>query len=245
VLLALLVGSIGGPLGGLAAAISGTTILDRVPSRTRGAVLAFSGGFILAVSFLALLVRGIEATEGWELAIVLAGLALGGGLRSLATKVIGAPHGQHGEAAYRRKQARKIALSLAVVNLLEGIPVGVGFAVGLQLGFLIGFIMIFENFTEGLSISTELAQGRQGALKMFLLTTAPTLTLGIGGAIGAYLGGISPILQAGLFGAAAGVMLYVVIDDIVYDAHRLGRGMITGLPLLAGVILGAVFSALG
>lgn len=69
------------------------------------------------------------------------------------------------------------------------------------------------------------------------MTTAPAVTLGIGGAIGAYLGGLSPLVLTALLGAGAGIMFYVVIDDI-YDAHRLGPGPISTSPFIGGIMAG-------
>lgn len=157
ILWSLAVGSLGGPLGGLAAGLLATTWLQSVSDRTRAAMLSSAAGFILAVAFL---------------------------------ELVGRARGKSGDSdqtAYSGAQARKIAWSLVVVNIVEGVTLGIGFAVGQRLGLLLAAEMIFENFVEGMSVWTELAGGGHAKRKVYWMTTAPTVTLGIGGAIGAYL----------------------------------------------------------
>lgn len=143
--------------------------------------------------------------------------------------------------------ARRIAVSLAVANLLEGTPVGIGFAVSPRLGLLIGGIMVVDSFAEALAVSTELAQRRRepGFWHSLLLSSGPTATLGVGALIGAAAGGLPRPALAALLGAAGGVLLYAVMDDIVFDAHKLAPGAVSTLPLLAGVMAGVALGALG
>lgn len=263
IILALLIGSVGGPLGGLAAAGAGLTFLRSASNGFRGALLAFAGGVILTVAFLELMRRGLEQGKDWvTFALVIGGLVTGAGIRGLLTRLAGSlgddqsegddqskddnqSDEQSGDKGYAQGQARGIAISLAAVNLLEGVPVGIGFVAGNSLGFIIGAIMIFENFTEGLTISTELSESDASTGRVLFMTTVPTVTLGLGAVAGVFLGGLSPLVMAALLGAAAGIMLYVVADDIVYDAHQLGPGAITTLPLLLGVVVAAVLVRVG
>lgn len=242
VLWSFLVGSLGGPLGGIAAGVLATTWLRRVSDRTRGGMLSFAAGFILAVAFLELVARALKEARGWEVAMVLVGVAAGAAVRGVVSHLFEAggekSNSDGDQTAYGGGQARKIAWSLAVVNVVEGMTLGIGFAVGQRLGLLLAAVMIFENFMEGISVGTELARGKHRKRQVYWLTTAPTLTLGIGGALGAYLGGLSPLALTALLGAGAGIMFYVVVDDVVYDAHRLGPGAVTTLPFIVGVMAG-------
>lgn len=244
VLAAFLAGVVGGPLGGFGAAIVGATLLHRVGRSARGGVLAFSGGFILAVAFLELIARGIASQTGWAAALVPSGFVVGAGLRAAVARLFSDKQNEDGtqEAGYRRTQARKLALTLAAENTLEGLSVGVAFAFDLTFGLVIAAIMSFDTFAEGLAVSTELAQGEPNKRRMFWLTVAPTPLLGVGAAIGAFLGELSPLVEAGVFGMAAGIMIHAVVDDIIYDATHLGRGAAISLPLVAGVALGTVTS---
>ena len=240
VLWAFLVGSLGGPLGGLVAGVFATTWLPRIGDRARGGMLSFAAGFILAVAFLELVSRGLKEAQGWEAGMVLVGVAAGAGMRGLVARLFesGGQSSDRDQTAYGGGQARQIAWSLAVVNVVEGMTLGIGFAVGQRLGLLLAAVMIFENLMEGMSVGTELARGHHRKSKVYWMTTAPTVTLGLGGALGAYLGGLSPLALTALLGAGAGIMFYVVIDDVVYDAHRLGPGAVSTLPFIAGIMVG-------
>lgn len=245
ILLAFLAGIVGGPLGGLGAAIVGVTVLGRVAQSIRGAVLAFAGGFILAVAFLELIARALETSEGWVTALVPIGLVIGIAIRALMVKFVAGSDPSNGDAAqYRRGQASKLSATLTAENLLEGLTIGVAFDADLALGVLIAALMTLDTFAEGLSVSSELAEGEHEAGTIFWLTIAPTPLLGVGAALGAFLGGLSPLMLAALFGAGAGIMLHAVFDDIVADAHALGSGPIVSLPLLVGITLAIVVAEL-
>lgn len=269
ILASAIVGFVIGPIGGAVATILGVTVLRGARDAVRSAALAFAGGFILAAAFMEFVRRGIETNGsiGLSVAVTLGGLAAGAVVRGLVSRWVGdgepeddnegdsgqrgrEPKGQDQHAgggdSQPASQARQIAVSLAVVNLLEGLPVGVAFAVGQRLGLLIGGIMVFENFTEALSVVTELSRqgSKWGAWRMMLLSAGPTATLGIGAIAGALAGALTPLALAGLLGAGAGIMLYAVVDDIMLDAHRLGPGAISTYPLLLGVVVAVALSAL-
>ncbi len=162
ILISFLVGTIGGALGGLLAAIAGATIMYSASRQFRAAILSFSAGFILSTAFLEMLTRALKSLSGWEIAAVVGGVLVGAAIRATATFITGhylTGDLQKGEAGYRHAEARKIAYSLVIVNVVEGLTIGIAFVVGRGLGVLISFIMIFENFAEGISVSAELAQG--------------------------------------------------------------------------------------
>lgn len=309
-----IVGTVIGPLGGLAAGIVGATVLRHISKHLLAQVFAWTGGFIITASYLEMFHEAIQRAHGWQILVVLAGVAVGAALHEGMQRITGitGPHdhaergakldrspadegvrwGGHtatGEAAAeprtarggedrtpdagaqeqpsgvdggpdgdhrgqllgggnRRvgpKQAREIALSLTLVNFIEGLPIGAAFDIGASVGALVGALMVFENFPEGLAVASNLALDKRDLPRMLLYTTAPVLTLGFGGALAAWLGGLSPILLNGFLGAGGGIMVHMVVGDILEDIHDLHGRDIPTLPFFIGVLMGTLFTALG
>ncbi|HET7321413.1 MAG TPA: hypothetical protein VFI96_02890, partial [Longimicrobiaceae bacterium] len=226
VLYSLLVGSVGGPFGGIAAAVAGVTFLPKSSDRTKAEILSFAGGFILASAFIEMVDEALDRsrTEAWWVsALVLVALVVGAAVHSAVQRAHGSGSGADvtSDPDAARRQAREIAVSLTVINAIEGLPIGAAFAVSERLGLLIGFLNILENATEGITIASDLAEQHPSFWRLAWLTTGPTVTLGLGAALAAWLGGISPILLVAFLAAGAGIMLHMSSGDILGDARAL------------------------
>jgi ZIP family zinc transporter len=249
ILFSLLVGSVGGPFGGIAAAVAGVTFLPKSSDRAKAEILAFAGGFILASAFIEMLGESLRRSEKgpwWAAALVLGGVVAGAAVHAGVQHIWGSDGGGVGsDPDAERRQAREISLSLTVINFIEGLPIGAAFAVSERLGLLIGFLNILENATEGITIASDLAGLRPGFPRLAWLTTAPTVTLGLGAALAAWLGGISPILLVAFLSAGAGIMLHMSTGDILGDARNLNRHRMPTAGFFAGVLCSILFMQLG
>ncbi|XP_054008509.1 zinc transporter ZIP11 isoform X3 [Hylaeus anthracinus] len=130
----------------------------------------------------------------------------------------------------KNNQWRRVLLlvvAITVHNIPEGLAVGVGFAAvgssesatfenARNLAIGIGI----QNFPEGLAVSLPLQAAGIGTLKSFFYGQLSGMVEPLAGVIGA--AGVSlaePALPYAL-AFAAGAMIYVVIDDIIPEAHQ-------------------------
>ncbi|XP_066594960.1 zinc transporter ZIP11 isoform X1 [Prorops nasuta] len=147
----------------------------------------------------------------------------------------------------KNNQWRRILLlviAITVHNIPEGLAVGVGFgAVGSSasatfenarnLAIGIGI----QNFPEGLAVSLPLQAAGISTLKSFWygqLSGMVEPLAGILGAAGVTLA--APALPYAL-AFAAGAMIYVVIDDIIPEAHQSGNGKLASWSAIVGFLV--------
>ncbi|RLU23022.1 hypothetical protein DMN91_005300 [Ooceraea biroi] len=147
----------------------------------------------------------------------------------------------------KNNQWRRILLlvvAITVHNIPEGLAVGVGFgAVGSSssatfenarnLAIGIGI----QNFPEGLAVSLPLQAAGLSTLKSFWYGQLSGMVEPIAGVLGA--AGVTlaaPVLPYAL-AFAAGAMIYVVIDDIIPEAHQSGNGKLASWAAIVGFLV--------
>ncbi|XP_017798822.1 PREDICTED: zinc transporter ZIP11 isoform X3 [Habropoda laboriosa] len=137
-----------------------------------------------------------------------------------------------------------LVVAITVHNIPEGLAVGVGFgAVGSSasatfenarnLAIGIGI----QNFPEGLAVSLPLQAAGLSTLKSFWYGQLSGMVEPVAGVLGA--AGITlaePALPYAL-AFAAGAMIYVVIDDIIPEAHQSGNGKLASWAAIVGFLV--------
>ncbi|XP_043252450.1 zinc transporter ZIP11 isoform X2 [Colletes gigas] len=136
-----------------------------------------------------------------------------------------------------------LIVAITVHNIPEGLAVGVGFAAvgssasatfenARNLAFGIGI----QNFPEGLAVSLPLQAAGISSLKSFWYGQLSGMVEPIAGVLGA--AGVTfaePALPYAL-AFAAGAMIYVVIDDIVPEAHQSENGKLASGAAIVGFL---------
>mmetsp|Transcript_62302 Transcript_62302/g.171304 ORF Transcript_62302/g.171304 Transcript_62302/m.171304 type:complete len:361 (-) Transcript_62302:504-1586(-) len=158
--------------------------------------------------------RGKSAKKGGH------GATAGGG---------GAAAGENDRDAWRRVMLLVIAIT--VHNFPEGLAVGVGFgSIGAEGGTSLGGARSLalgiglQNFPEGLAVSMPLRREGMSYWQSFFWGQVSGMVEPIGGLLGAYaVSYAQPILPYAL-SFAAGAMIYVVVDQLVPEAHSSGSG---------------------
>eukprot|EP00808_Paulinella_micropora_P024356 g60068.t1 len=139
-----------------------------------------------------------------------------------------------------------LVLAITVHNLPEGLAVGVGFgAVGagyagasFEAARTLTIGIGLQNFPEGLAVSLPLMRLGFSPWQSFFYGQLSGMVEPVAGFLGAFLVGMaSPILPWAL-GFAAGAMIFVVVDDIIPEAH-LGRDKnpVASLGVMLGFII--------
>jgi ZIP family zinc transporter len=214
-------------------------------------MMGFAAGVMIAASFFSLLLPAMEmASESASVPTwlpVVSGFLLGGLFIGLIDKII--PHLHIGfpssEAEGLPTQLhRSILLVLAITlhNIPEGLAVGVSFgslaydlpgaelAGAIALGLGIGI----QNFPEGTSVSMPLRREGFSKLKSFNYGQLSGIVEPIAGVIGASaVLLVKPILPYAL-AFAAGAMIYVVVEELIPEAHLKGNTDIATMGAMGG-----------
>ena len=207
--------------------------------RFQRAALGFAAGVMTAASVWSLLLPAMERAEAAGLpawlpaaAGMLAGVgflaALDGCLLSLR---------RPGDET--RRQNTLLMTAITLHNMPEGMAVGLAFALAGQGEGMAGAMALaagigIQNFPEGAAVALPLRQGGRSRLQAF---TGGALS----GAVEPVFGALTVLVAAGaeplmpwLLSFAAGAMLYVVVEELVPQAHsRMGTcGFVTGFLIM-------------
>ncbi|KAH0546076.1 hypothetical protein KQX54_006326 [Cotesia glomerata] len=94
-----------------------------------------------------------------------------------------------------------------------------------------------QNFPEGLAVSLPLQAAGFSTLKSFWYGQLSGMVEPIAGVLGAACVSLaSPVLPYAL-AFAAGAMIYVVVDDIIPEAHQSGNGTLASWGAMVGFLI--------
>ena len=196
--------------------------------------LGFASGVMVAASVWSLLIPSIEgAGEAYgDFAILPAviGFLLGGAFLVLLDKAV--PHfhkgtnKEEGPKTHLNKPA-KLFLAVTIHNVPEGLAVGFAFGAAASAGEYSAFIsalglaigMAIQNFPEGAAVSLPLKEATGSRMKAFLYGAGSGAVEPVFAVVGYFLAANLAAAQPWLLAFAAGAMIYVVVEDLIPDAH--------------------------
>jgi len=134
------------------------------------------------------------------------------------------------------------ALAIAIHNFPEGLATFLAALENPSLGLAIAVAIALHNIPEGISVSVPIyyATGSRGKAFVYSMLS------GLAEPAGAMLGYLvlrpflSPALMGGLFGAVAGIMVYISLDELLPTARSYGKGHDSLYGLLAGMVVMAL-----
>ena len=191
-------------------------------------MLGFAAGVMTAASVWSLLLPAIEQSAdfgvpGWLPAA--AGLLLGVGFLSALDAVL--PHLRRAkDMDLTRRQSTLLMAAITLHNVPEGMAVGLSFALAAQQGgaklsaaLALAVGIGLQNFPEGAAISLPLRQEGYSRATSFLLgTLSGSVEPLFGMLVVLAASGVRPLMPW-LLSFAAGAMLYVVVEELVPQAH--------------------------
>lgn len=214
--------------------------------------LGFAGGVMIAASMWSLLIPAIEQAEadgqaswipstgGFLLGVLLL-LALDGTLKRVERR----------RAAERRMSDEKrrnamLILAITIHNIPEGMAVGLAFAMaaanpsdpGLFTGAAALALGIgIQNYPEGAAVALPLRQGGMKPGKAFVLGSLSALVEPVFGVLAAALAGLVSPIMPWLLSFAAGTMIYVVVEELIPEAHMGEKDNIGTLGFVVGFLI--------
>ena len=139
-----------------------------------------------------------------------------------------------------------MAVGIAVHNVPEGLAIGAGLMENRHLGLSLAATMFLHDIPEGLGIGLPLRIRGESFWKAALIALLAGLPTGAGALAGALAGSVSDSVTAACLSSAGGAMLYLVLAEMMPEAHRMMKGTSAKLSGVLGVIFGIVISvALG
>ena len=213
--------------------------------------LGFAAGVMIAAAVWSLLIPAIDQAEaagllGWVPAA--GGFLLGVGfliaMDSLLPHLhIGAKQPEGLSAPWKRTTLLFTAVTLH--NIPEGMAVGLSFALAAQhndpalyagaMALAVG--MGIQNFPEGAAIALPLRQEGVGRTRAFLWGSLSGLVEPVFGLLTVLLAGSIQPLMPWLLSFAAGAMLYVVVEELIPEAHLGEHSNVGTLGVMGGFLV--------
>jgi ZIP family zinc transporter len=226
----------------------------RIHQRVLDAMLGFAAGVMIAASFWSLLAPAIELAErtsslpAWVpglLGCLRGGLFLVGIDKSLPHLHPGMKLNQAEGISTSWRRSVLLVLAITLHNIPEGLAVGVAFgavahgipeaSLGAAVALAIGIGL--QNFPEGTAVSVPLRREGMKRRKAFFYGQLSGIVEPLAGVIGAMaVLSMQAILPYAL-SFAAGAMIFVVIEELIPEAHQAGHADLVGIATLGGFAL--------
>ena len=253
--------------GGTAAAATAAGTLPVLMSqqfskRTYDCFLGFGAGVMLGATSFSLIVPALAAAIAGGAgklaasALVGAGILAGTALILLLDRLVSNDPAQLARisgggvgagADHSLRRAWLFVAAVALHNLPEGLAIGVAYAgPDLDKAHSLATGISIQDVPEGLVVALALRSAGYGRLASVGFGMASGIIEPIAAAFGVALVGIAAgMLPLGL-AAAAGAMLFVIVNDVIPESHRSGNGMSASAALVAGFIVMTILdTALG
>lgn len=215
------------------------------------ALTGFAAGVMVAASIWSLLIPAMDQAEGMgKLAFVpaAAGFWLGILFLLLLDHIVPHLHMNCDQAEGPCTQLKKttmLVLAVTLHNIPEGMAVGLSFALAAQhsdssslsaaLALALGIGI--QNFPEGAAISLPLRQEGLSPGRSFLYGAASGVVEPVFGLLVVLAAGAIQPLMPWLLSFAAGAMLYVVVEELIPEAHLGEHSNIGTLGVMAGFLI--------
>ena len=220
------------------------------PRRLMDAMMGFAAGVMVAASCWSLLTPAMESGGVFAATV---GLVLGGGFFYLADQLLPHLHAEFPDEATSEgprvswRQPALLMLAMTLHNFPEGMAVGVAFG-GSELGaataLAIGIGL--QNIPEGLAIALPLRRAGMSPGRAFFWGQLSAVVEPVAGVVGAVLVLASSAFLPYAMAAAAGAMLYVVVEELIPETVRSGSIDIATLGFIGGfAVMMALDNALG
>jgi ZIP family zinc transporter len=220
------------------------------PRRLMDAMMGFAAGVMVAASCWSLLVPAIDRGGVMSASV---GLLLGAALLYAADQLLPHLHGEFPDEATAEgprvawQRSALLMLAMTLHNFPEGMAVGVTFGAG-ELGsataLAIGIGL--QNVPEGLAIALPLRSGGMSRGMAFFWGQLSAIVEPAAGVLGAVLVLASSAFLPYGMAAAAGAMLYVVVEELIPETVRNGTPDVATLGFIAGfTVMMALDNALG
>lgn len=224
----------------------------KIGEGTQRIFLGFAAGVMIAASVWSLLIPAIEEAEaaggiGWIPAAggFVLGVAFLMGLDYLLPHLhldSGRPEG----LPSTWKKSTLLMLAVTLHNIPEGMAVGLSFALaaqhggqaaGLTAALALAIGMGIQNFPEGAAIALPLRQAGMSRIRAFVWGALSGVVEPIFGILVVLAAGSVQPLMPWMLSFAAGAMMYVVVEELIPEAH-LGEHSNTGtLGVMGGFLV--------
>lgn len=213
------------------------------------ALTGFAAGVMVAASVWSLLIPAMEEAEAMGLPGVLpaaGGLILGVAFLMVLDGLmphlhIGARDAEGRPSSWKRTTL--LVLAVTMHNIPEGMAVGLTFGLAgegvasLSAALVLALGMGIQNFPEGAAISLPLKREGLSNGKSFVYGALSGVVEPLAGIVGVLMAGTMRSAMPWMLAFAAGAMIYVVVEELIPEAHLGEHSHVGTLGVMAGFLV--------
>lgn len=216
-IIGLIVGVIGTGIGGILA-----VLFNEKASKYMSFFMGLSGGIMLSLVMFDLIEEAIESI-GIIYSVILIFLGM------LATKILKEKVKINGE----NSSGYLMLMSIIMHNLPEGLAIGTTFLAEPKRGIAMAVAIGMHNLPEGLALAIGFICNKASGKRAVTMSMIAGLPIAIGCFIGVGFGEIFSAITGILLSIAAGMMLYVVMDEMIPKS----KSIYTIIGVLFGILI--------
>ena len=226
---------------------------DKIHPLLQKALLGFSSGVMMAASVWSLLIPAMDlSTERgmgkFSFLPAISGLLIGILLLLLFDRLIPHLHLNQTQPEGPKSSLQKttmMILAVAIHNLPEGMAVGAVFAglknagteVTLASAFALSVGIAIQNFPEGTAVALPLVKEGVSKKRAFVIASMTAVVEPLFGVLAAVFARFANASIAILLAFAAGTMIYVVVEELIPQAHMGENGKMGTLGFVVGFLV--------
>jgi ZIP family zinc transporter len=162
---------------------------------------------------------------------------------SLSPRRFRRQRGQKEQRSYLMRAGMLTAIGIAIHNFPEGLAVfSSGITGDRAFGLLVAIAIALHNIPEGISVSIPIWEATGSRGRAFFYSFAAGLAEPVGAIIGyAFLFNfLTPTVIYTLLAFAAGIMVYISLDELLPTAHLYGEEHLVIIGVVAGMVMMAL-----
>ena len=225
-------------LAGLGTGIGGLIVLVRKPGEKMFVFLiGVAAGLMIMLSFMELLFDSLRISGLFPAAV---GFVAGTLVLFFLDFLLPHKHVVSEKGVIDAKMFRAgtlVAIGISLHNLPEGIAIASGFFFAPEIGLIIAIAIALHNIPEGIAIALPIRMSGTSRWAAFRIALLSGLAEPVGAVIAAVFLTALPELMPFALSFAAGVMVFITVDELIPIAHEHGHEHFTSFGLIVGFIL--------
>lgn len=224
---------------------------EKVNDKIIASFLAFAAGIMVSASIFSLILPALDAAETQGLNPLLPvsiSFILGGLFLLLVDRIVPHFHPQTNTTEgvpTKLKRTTMLVFAVTLHNVPEGMAVGLMFGLALQSGeaavlsaaFALAIGIGLQNIPEGAAVSLPMKKEGLSNTKAFVYGMLSGLVEPISALIAIYFVSVVDGLMPWLLAFSAGAMIYVVVEELIPEAHMDEHSHLTTMVFMIGFTL--------
>lgn len=215
-------------------------LLNFKSKRLQGMMMGLTAGLMIAIISFDILPEAF-AQSGVLITLVglILGLVVGLSLENIAGNLSNNIYKQNSKNI---KTGIVLTVAVALHSIPEGIALGTLLAIAPQTGMRVALVVALHSIPEGMAIAIPLKIGRINKNILYFICITLGVLMGSGVIVGYVMSALSPILVTLAMGFAAGVILYIVCEELMPESKEIWNGRLTTVAAVIGVIIGIMIT---